>query len=496
MLGLLCKPRIVLEEKGQDDKKMLRHVVTSIFIVPHKDLAYQLSHWIERIVGHLHPQPKLESIVQVLVRDSGKSHEKLVAELKEMAPHILICTPQAFLEVHKINKEALQLETLSTVVVDEVDYLVPTVARKDPGKSYRKAYEKALKKLRMHPGPTREVLDIIYARRKELWENPYSPQEDVEQRYNSVEEWRNDVEAEEEIPQLILSSATLRVHLKDYLFEEIGWLNGFNLVKIVAENGVPRVEGGGLVSEADEGAEKKKFKRGNIEHSILVVSDTGVENVEGAIEGQPEETNEIREAEEEAEEGGEENRLDEYYDESKPDSVKEALLADYVWILEYDTTPSPFNPANLEAITTAFALDVPSSGLLVIPSSAPVKRTVYELRLMGVNAHALDLLKNKAHLLNDGEDVRRANPTLLVATLATTRGLDLPGLTHVFVLGIPEGPSVTGRSVDAYLHLAGRVGRFGRAGKVVSVVEEAEAAKMVRIFKSIGVEPVLFKQFI
>lgn len=164
--------------------------------------------------------------------------------------------------------------------------------------------------------------------------------------------------------------------------------------------------------------------------------------------------------------------------------------------LEYDTTPSPFSPAALEAITTAFALDVPSTALLVIPSSAPVKRAVYELRMLGVNAHRLDLLENKTHLLeNDAEDVRRANPTLLVATLATTRGLDLPALTHVFVLGIPEGPSVTGRSVDAYLHLAGRVGRFGRAGKVLSVVEEAEAAKMIRIFKSIGVKPVLFKKF-
>jgi len=331
VLGLLCKPRILLEEKGQDEKKVLRHVITSIFIVPHKDLAYQLLHWIDRIVGHLHPPPRFKSIVQVLVRGSGKSHEKLVAELQETPPHILICTPQAFLEVYKTNKEALQLETLSTVVVDEVDYLVPTVARKDPEKSYRKAYEKALKKLRIHPGPTREILDIIYARRKELWENPYSPQEDVEQRYNSVEEWRNDVEAEEEIPQLILSSATLRVHLKDYLFEESGWLNGFNLVKIVAENGVPRVEEGGLVSEeADEGGEKKKKKRENIEHSILVVSDTGVENVEGAIEGRSEETEEIQEAEEEAEEGGEESRLDEYYDKSKPDSVREAL-----WLIMY-----------------------------------------------------------------------------------------------------------------------------------------------------------------
>src|SRR5205807_9557625 len=124
-------------------------------------------------------------------------------------PHILICTPQAFLEAYKVDKEALRLETLNTVVVDEVDYLVPTVA-KDPKKSYWKAYEKEVRKVRKHPGPTREILDIVYGRRKELWEKPYQPDEDMEQRYNSVEEWRNDVEAEEGIPQLVLSSATLR----------------------------------------------------------------------------------------------------------------------------------------------------------------------------------------------------------------------------------------------------------------------------------------------
>lgn len=456
VLGLLAKPRVILEDRDEGGRKLLKHVTTSLFIVPHRDLAYQLLHWIERIVRELKPEPNLASIVQVLVRGSEKSHEKLMEEIKETPPHILICTPQAFLEVHKMDNEAIQVGRLSTVVVDEVDYLVPTVV-KDRKNSYWKAYEKASKKIRMHPGPTREILDVIYARRKELWENQYDPEEDDEGRYNSVEEWRNDVEAEEEIPQLVMSSATLRVHLKDYLFGESGWLNGYNLVKI-----------NGVIPGAAHEEEKKKM--GKTEHSILVVSDTGVRNVDGAVERLSEE----REAEEEAD--------DEYYEiGTKGDSVRQTRRL-------YDNTPSPFNPVALEAIAAAFALDVPAAALLVLPSSAPVRRAVYELQTLGVNAYGLDML--------DHHRERKADPTLLVATLATTRGLDLPSLTHVFVLGIPEGPAVTGRTVDAYLHVSGRVGRFGRSGKVVSVVEGEDEAKMARILGTIGEKPVQFKQLI
>lgn len=174
---------------------------------------------------------------------------------------------------------------------------------------------------------------------------------------------------------------------------------------------------------------------------------------------------------------------------------------------EYAGKSSPFNPNAFEAIATAFALDVPSIALLVLPSSSSVQRAVYELRDMGINAHGMDLLigeKGRSHLLH-GADAREDNPTLLVSTLATTRGVDLPELTHVFILGIPEGPKVTGRAVDAYVHLAGRVGRFGRGGKVVTIVEKGgeegpgagitEGAKMVRILNTINEPVVRFGHF-
>ena len=75
-----------------------------------------------------------------------------------------------------------------------------------------------------------------------------------------------------------------------------------------------------------------------------------------------------------------------------------------------------FNPASLEAIAAAFALQVPSVALLVLPSDAPVHRAVFELRCLGINARALDVVQDehgKAHLMRrdvDGPVTERFEP--------------------------------------------------------------------------------------
>ncbi|KAG0374260.1 hypothetical protein BGX24_010634 [Mortierella sp. AD032] len=47
------------------------------------------------------------------------------------------------------------------------------------------------------------------------------------------------------------------------------------------------------------------------------------------------------------------------------------------------------------------------------------------------------------------------------------RGLDLPGLSHVFIVGLPSSPS-------SYLHMAGRTGRMGQKGEVVTILRDDE----------------------
>lgn len=113
--------------------------------------------------------------------------------------------------------------------------------------------------------------------------------------------------------------------------------------------------------------------------------------------------------------------------------------------------------------------------------------------------------QGRTHLLQGKTQASDENPVMLVSTLATTRGLDLPELTHVFLLGVPEG-----RRADAYLHVAGRVGRFGRPGKVITVLEEREEERredgtiswvrddpkrMMMLLEEIGVEPTQFDRF-
>lgn len=157
-----------------------------------------------------------------------------------------------------------------------------------------------------------------------------------------------------------------------------------------------------------------------------------------------------------------------------------------------------------EAVATAFALDVPAIALLILPSSAPVQRAVYEFREMGINAHGLDLLsteKGGAYLQGGRGAGIAANPVLLVATLATTRGVDFPYLTHVFVT-----EPTTLSAVD-YLHIAGRI--RSQTGKIVTFVEDdtempgkrkekskgSELKKILKILQTVKVTPVQFKHF-
>lgn len=273
MVALLNKPRLKSHETVKGKTREKRHI-TSLVIVPHRDLAYQLLHWIQRMTNQVIPEPHLSSIAQVLVRDGTAHTTTGIASLREVAPHILIGTPQAIMDVFDQDPDALQLSGLSSVVVDEVDYLIETVPKKDPKKSFRKAVEKAERKLLAHPGVTRELLDIIYARRKEANEHRRDEPGVVQHMRR-----RGSGMVGQGAPQLILSSATLRSHLNNYLFDESGWLNKDNLLKVKgAKSEVAKPEEKVLGAYPHDG-----LGGTDISHSVLVVSDDGIKNIATAV---------------------------------------------------------------------------------------------------------------------------------------------------------------------------------------------------------------------
>lgn len=56
---------------------------------------------------------------------------------------------------------------------------------------------------------------------------------------------------------------------------------------------------------------------------------------------------------------------------------------------------------------------------------------------------------------------------ILVASDLVSRGLDIPDVTHIINLDIPENPV-------SYLHRSGRTGRSGKSGKVISLATKGE----------------------
>lgn len=222
----------------------------------------------------------MSSLAQVLVRNGASHLTEGLRNIRQTPPHILIGTPQAVMDIYKEDPEALQIPHLSSVVVDEVDYLIETVPKKDPNRSFHKATVKATKKVAMHPGVTRELLDIIFAKRKEMNERRRDEAGVSQHRRRTMV--AQNMPSFSGSPQLILSSATLRRHLNNYLFEESGWLDRDRLLKVkgVANEATAAHGQRSPVKYTHDG-----LGGSGILHSVLLVSEQKIRNIEGAAAG-------------------------------------------------------------------------------------------------------------------------------------------------------------------------------------------------------------------
>ncbi|KAJ3918314.1 P-loop containing nucleoside triphosphate hydrolase protein [Lentinula edodes] len=448
ILALLNKPRMIFTDDPSADRASDRPAITSLVLVPHRDLAFQMMHWIDLIAqASSDNPPSLASIAQVLVREGRRHITEGLPLIRNEPPHVLIATPASVVEVLREDPNAFRLTELSTVVLDEVDYMIETLPlNNNPSKQHIQK----MNKLQMHPGPARALLDEIYEARVKL--NAKTRQALGDAPYHS--------------PQLILSSATIRRQLKHYFFSEKQLLNR-DVVKI--RRSVMRLHG------QDELATDEHAIHSVISHHVVVASENGITNIPSAVSAEEKHTH--------------------------PRSIGTELYRisvlfaiDGSIFTEFAMTPSPLNQNLLEAVAAVFALDVPSVALLVIPPNASVHRAVYDLREIGVNAFGMDVLvqdRGRSYLLQAGGE-KKADPKLLVCTTSSIRGIDFPSLTHVFILGFnaliaKDNWTLT---LDTYIHLCGRVGRFKKPGKVITVVDERDVSGIDKVLHTLDVTPV------
>ena len=87
---------------------------------------------------------------------------------------------------------------------------------------------------------------------------------------------------------------------------------------------------------------------------------------------------------------------------------------------------------------------------------------------------------------NAMEDFRAGRVSVLVASDIGARGLDIPGVSHVINLDIPEEPVF-------YLHRAGRCGRQGQHGRAISIVTPYEQKWIIKYQKTWGITVALME---
>jgi hypothetical protein len=211
-------------------------------------------YWIERIATATnnphHPTP-----TQVIVRgQEGLSSQ--VSRLRENPPGILIGTPQTILDVLQEDEHAIDFTGLSTVVVDEVDYIIDFI----PADASRDRKQRLAAKMRRHPSAGKLLLDRIYSPRV-----------------------RPDGSAAVDMPpQLVVCSATLQTGLRQQLYHS-GWFRkgAESVVKVRSELRAEEPRN----SEKNVAAADVTLDAEVIQHCALVFSDDGsIRDVEGAVE--------------------------------------------------------------------------------------------------------------------------------------------------------------------------------------------------------------------
>lgn len=119
-------------------------------------------------------------------------------------------------------------------------------------------------------------------------------------------------------------------------------------------------------------------------------------------------------------------------------------------------------------------LENPSSALIFCNTKRNVEFVAALLSQFGFDAEGLtsDLTQNKREKLM--AQIKEGKLRFLVATDVAARGIDIPELSHVFMMEPPEDP-------ESYVHRAGRTGRAGATGTAITLVDVIQKMELERI---------------
>lgn len=121
----------------------------------------------------------------------------------------------------------------------------------------------------------------------------------------------------------------------------------------------------------------------------------------------------------------------------------------------------------------------PEKALVFTNRGGQVGNILGQLRHHGINATGLYGDMDKVARKKAFDDFRSGRCGVMVASDLSARGLDIPDVSHVIALDVPETP-------EAYAHRAGRTARAGRRGIMATIGDEVELPRLAALEKKIG----------
>jgi superfamily II DNA/RNA helicase len=109
-----------------------------------------------------------------------------------------------------------------------------------------------------------------------------------------------------------------------------------------------------------------------------------------------------------------------------------------------------------------------------------VKKILSRLQYHHIGAAGLFGAMDKKNRKEAIDSFRSGKTGVLVSSDLAARGLDIPGISHVIALDVPEDR-------DIYLHRAGRTARAGGCGIMVSIGDETEMRRLAILEKKLGI---------
>ncbi|CAO1621739.1 unnamed protein product [Sympodiomycopsis kandeliae] len=548
LLALMAKPRIVFKgNKRSEEEKVspASHGVSSLILVPTNELAQQYVAWAKQLLPPSMAS-SIDSVIQCLIRgDPSRTDAEQIDALRTRPPHILVATPKRALEILNIPGGAalLGIGTLRSLALDEVDSLLDLPGRYPSAKTVWKNLQHPPPGLQflnavMKSRGTFSGGDLLASAglepsRGKIGDERRPPENIRRVQHKGNEKVRNDIKwlnspkrlrGNEQPLQLIACSASANAVVRHFFGAKTGWLrvglgvdegNSHKLGRW--DNSTQRKTTGkwidltGLSGSAGVRMnEREQVKMRNVlqeqgelgmlpaelEHCCIIVdepaprSDTdekvslpmrnfSAKRIGKSLGSTPSE----RLSQLQGELSSDPNVPSTINLHSRKTKKMISEVMDTRSNLDKMVVPSydegraghEIDTTLLESFAYIFVSEISTRSIVFIPSSWSLRKTMTHLEELGLPVVSLDSLRQPS---SDQES------KVAVLQSSQGRGLDLPNLSHVFIIGTQSlGDSVS------YTHLAGRTSRLSgmfnqhtrrRTGRVISILNGLSATDQIR----------------